>query len=629
MHILLVIVAILAVAPASAATATDGGRYLDYLYMEPNEGGSSAGHVAIAFDDRTYAYQRSGDGRLLLERNATEHVRWLYAVLGNRAVNRARVAVSADTFERLREGFNRRWLVQQRQLVLRDRLASARHLLRLFAAGAPHPADGIPIEGAGYFSADGASPALRRLAADVTAAHGAGFVARRRDELRAARARLTPTMSPPAPPLLTRDRYPAGGDDFAARYLATTSGITALETLQRAPGLDPASIMIVDDAPLDAAERAALARWSDRLRAELVRLAASERPDFGYPLLVGMARLTAVERSLASDRLVVLDAFPAAGRRVSHAALARTIDAARALRDDACDELAERRRRFAALVTPTERDAGRLENAANRCVELARGLAAGRDVRIASETLVPARTALRPVDATPEARPAAFAAAARAADDAARTHERALDELYRYDLVRRNCVTEAFDTIDAILGPDAAAALGGTTATGGARIVPSLASRAVRRRWRVVASDTTPSYRRAKVAALARTGAPLAVRLRESNVLTSTVYRPSRDDSTFLFFTDDAPVLRPLLGAANLGVGVGASLVGLARAPFDRGAALEAGLRGVLWSVPELVFVNVRKGSYDHVPKESYDHLARRDPPTAPPWRESPPPSPR
>jgi len=85
-----------------------------------------------------------------------------------------------------------------------------------------------------------------------------------------------------------------------------------------------------------------------------------------------------------------------------------------------------------------------------------------------------------------------------------------------------------------------------------------------------------------------------------------------------------ALLLRPLLGAANLTVGIGASLVGVARAPLDRGEALSAGLGGVLWSLPELLFVNVRKGSFDHVPRPD-SHAA----PDAPPWHESPPPSPQ
>lgn len=603
------------------AVAVAEERYVDYLYMEPNEGGSSAGHVAVGFEERTYAFQRSPEGRLVLERDASEHVRWLYAVLGNRAVHRTRVAVPDDAFERLREGFNRRYLVQQRQLALIERLHLAEGLLtRLSERARGATSGGIAIEGAGYFAAGGTSPSIATLSADLARTHGAAFVAERLASLRSELGRLALAASPPPEPPAV-DRYPDGGNTFAERYVATATAIVAFETLARAPALDAAGILTIDDAPLDAAERAALARYADTLRVELVRVAASARADVGFPLLVGMARLAALDLSLTTGRLVVLDAFPADARRVPHAALARTLEAARALRDEACDGLRARRRRFVAVAAPVERDYGRLENAANRCVELVRGLAEDRDVRIARDTLVPARPGTWAELVVPRADAATLAAAARAAADAARTYERAVDELYRYDLVRRNCVTEAFATIDAILGPDTATALGGDTATGGARIIPSLANRAVRRDWRVVASETTPSYRRARVDALARTGNPLAVRLRESNVLTSTVYRPSRDDSTFLFFTDDVLLLRPLLGAANLGVGIGASLVGLVRTPLDRGAALEAGLRGVLWSLPELFFLNVRKGSYDHVSRHAL--------PAAPPSPEIPPPSPR
>lgn len=35
--------------------------------------------------------------------------------------------------------------------------------------------------------------------------------------------------------------------------------------------------------------------------------------------------------------------------------------------------------------------------------------------------------------------------------------------------------------------------------------------------------------------------------------------------------------------------------------PLDRGVTLLAGLRGVLYSVPELAFVNIRKGTFDGV----------------------------
>jgi hypothetical protein len=56
------------------------------------------------------------------------------------------------------------------------------------------------------------------------------------------------------------------------------------------------------------------------------------------------------------------------------------------------------------------------------------------------------------------------------------------------------------------------------------------------------------------------------------------------------------------LGAANLSVGIGAAVAGLATLPADRGHLLWAGLRGALFSLPELAFVNLRKGTYDRSP---------------------------
>jgi hypothetical protein len=48
----------------------------------------------------------------------------------------------------------------------------------------------------------------------------------------------------------------------------------------------------------------------------------------------------------------------------------------------------------------------------------------------------------------------------------------------------------------------------------------------------------------------------------------------------------------------NLGWGLGQGVAGLFTAPFDGGRRLQGGLHGALFSLPELVFVNVRKGTF-------------------------------
>ena len=60
-------------------------------------------------------------------------------------------------------------------------------------------------------------------------------------------------------------------------------------------------------------------------------------------------------------------------------------------------------------------------------------------------------------------------------------------------------------------------------------------------------------------------------------------------------------MLRPLFGAFNLLVGLGQSLLGVVTLPFEGPDRLISGTRGVLFSVPELAFVNLRKGSMAYV----------------------------
>jgi hypothetical protein len=88
-------------------------------------------------------------------------------------------------------------------------------------------------------------------------------------------------------------------------------------------------------------------------------------------------------------------------------------------------------------------------------------------------------------------------------------------------------------------------------------------------------------------------------------VLTSTLYRPTREDSAFLFFTDDAPMVRPLYGLANLAYGTAATGIGVVTLPLDRGRTLRRGVSGVVASVPELAFVSIRKGRMLHGPERA------------------------
>ena len=132
--------------------------------------------------------------------------------------------------------------------------------------------------------------------------------------------------------------------------------------------------------------------------------------------------------------------------------------------------------------------------------------------------------------------------------------------------------------------------------------IPFVGQQIVRASYPVEATRYEPSYRTRGIALRSRQEGRLRTLLLESNTLTSQVYRPRAADSSFLFFSHRPIWARPLFGVANLTYGLLDTLGGVLIAPFDRARRLRRALRGVAVSAPELVFVNIRKGSFEEVP---------------------------
>ena len=55
-------------------------------------------------------------------------------------------------------------------------------------------------------------------------------------------------------------------------------------------------------------------------------------------------------------------------------------------------------------------------------------------------------------------------------------------------------------------------------------------------------------------------------------------------------------------------------IFGLLRAPLDRGRTLWSGTRGVVFSLPELAFVNLRKGTLEYGPGDPPRTAFRAEP---------------
>ena len=625
---------------ATPASGRDAGGSFDYLYIEPDTGESSGGHSAIAFGDTVYHLQHVDPGLIRMVRETAESFDYTYRGLGNRSIVASRVSADDTSLAALRDEFERRYLAQTSHFELLESLARDRALLALlrddprsdaaFAAG--WPATGIRLRGGGYFGCQGdargavASPALARLRDGILARRGAGFLDRRAARLRAAVEALQPEPRTVAP--VERDLLATGGAGFADRYRELLLDWLAVDVLRN--DLTPCSAALRSGTDpqlaLSAAERDALAARSSALANALPRLLDSRRPDWGEPLLIGMARLVALERSLDSGRLIVVDTFATDADTVRIGDVESQRAALLTLRDERLRDAREARTAAIRPELQGEAEWSRLEVATNLYLELDGALrAANGTVREHPPRLLPSRQAEFhsgwPIPHPAPARVAGALAAARVQET--RVKER-LGELYPYDLVRHNCATEIFATIDAALaGGDgfpadarrraSRRALGGwVDGRHGLNFIPVVSAAAVQRRYRHVEREranlvpphpAAPSARRARARCTAY--------LRECNTLTSTLYHPGPRDGLFLLFTDDVFLPRPLYGALNLASEAAAAVAGLAWSPMDGGELLVSSLRGALFSLPELGFVNLRKGSMPILPRSWVEGASR------------------
>jgi hypothetical protein len=335
----------------------------------------------------------------------------------------------------------------------------------------------------------------------------------------------------------------------------------------------------------------------------VIELLRSARPDRGRALLLALARHQVLARSGDSGRLVLLDAyadardFLPASERPEAATLAK-------LAGDLGPVLRSGRTKVLTRRDFDEMQYNLLEVGAGIWREYERG-ARGEQIRKLPRNALPA--AGRALDFAPSpVDTVQLAAAYDAAQAAYQQQDERVRSLYRYGVLRRNCVTELARLLNDAFSPDEVShALGATLEPGaGLGFIPFAFFDEVTGRLRVTRVDEIASHREHELTRVLREDPGLARRLREAVTLSSSIYTPRLRDSSFLFFTDDVFWRRPLLGLANLGYASGSGVVGLLTAPFDGARRLRAAGSGAWYSLPELAFFNIRKGSFDYVPEE-------------------------
>jgi hypothetical protein len=609
--------------------------HFNYLYIEAGEGNSSGGHVAIQFDDDIYHYQHVSPGLIRLFRRDKAEFHFLYRYLQNRPLHLTRVEVSKDTFERLKDQFKWQFLIQERQFErledLRLDRAFIRRLLqhrtggssldgedsaailRLRGVGLFYPESGRQPEFADNKYVRHQSLDIQRLRHKVDLNYGTDFLLRKRQGIEAQIRALTP----PRWPVMNSDdgSVPASVYSFNEKYSDLLTSLLAIKALTEAPPLQAGALLSSNRRgfEISEAERAILMELRNDLESGLIEVLDSNRPDWGYAVLVDLARILAIDASLRSGYWTFIDDFADDSERVGPDRYQGHEPRLRTLIDDAGATLSRLRRAALPRRRLTEADYSRIEMAANRYLELLKS-EQYREFRYNGEKALPSRSIGFPDGPLPNLTKEHLSAALSELDRIESGMLEMLKQRYRYDLITRNCVTELFRTIDRALlasyrdidrpaDSEALTIKESEKRLGGYidpiyNFIPFISYRSVGRQYRVTLIRDLESYRGLELTKLKARENEVVAALRETNVLTGRLYKYNPDDALFVFFTDRQVMLRPLFGLFNTAAGIGQSVAGLFSWPLDSGQNLKSGATGILMSLPELLFFNMRKGSY-------------------------------
>ncbi len=584
-----------------------------FIYIDANVGGSSGGHSALRINNTIYHFQYFPDGLFKLVRERWPYFRYIYNDLENRTLYVAHIHIKRHDLQTLQEYLDRYYLIQEAHMARLGELSADTQLLNDLSRGRFQ----MSVNGAGLFSFDTPPNEIgTQLRSAVIDTYGKNYLKCTMETLDRELSKIPLVVSGVEPINIRSEVYPPPIASLSRKYTENRLKWTALNVLDRASPVREIELTDMDHfirpgdrRGLTKNERNKLSDYAETLKASVLHLPSSSRPDWGYPLLLANARYQAVMWSLKQNRLYLLDPFPESAKSVSPQTLEEDPTVTARLADRAWRKYWDiRRSAFAGQSLDeralNERTYNRLEEGAGRFAELEKGRLTGNTIRVAYGRLIPSRPGMTLLP-TPNLSQQTINQSLSDAHLNQDIYNDQLERCYPYNLINTNCATELIRNINAPFRSQkrVTGALGGGIVPGkDFGFIPFRLFDLVKDRFQVTKVDVLPGYRKRLLLRTAKNEPEnTGLYFRECNTLTSTLYHGAAGDTPFLFFTDDVVWIRPLYGAINGAYGLIAAVLGIFTLPLDGGDLSLAGLKGTLYSLPELFFFNIRKGSFNYV----------------------------
>jgi hypothetical protein len=569
-------------------------KQLEILYVNANVGAAAGGHVGLKLDNDVFHYQFYPDDRFLLVRESWDYFRLIYNRLRNRTIYAARCSISDEAFTRIKNHFTTLLASQKLDFSSHRFLSDQKALIAGFRSGSLE----LSVQGLGFFAENGGeSESSATLRSRIYAILGQTYLRERQEAIT---GKLNDCLT-----ALLEDEYSSGG------LIAKVQEISDLKKKQAAYDIiiDGRSLLksALAEGLRDKLSREAqdnLKRYLNRRLKTLAHLLASDRRNTGEAILIETARCLTLIESLTRGTLVTLDPYPEKATRklldLGDIEMRRYLTALSQILKRQCSLLL--RTGVNDVGAETDYRYLQIENVNGRLAEIGGALTEDREIRVSPDLMLPSRSRTVRVNVPVLKDEALDPALILVANDLS-SMKLDFDKKYRYALIDRNCVNELLKNINSSFPGkvEAEAVLGDWIDPVADRVViPYNFFYQVSTRYHVDQVTRYPSRRIAEVETMKEQSDRLDVWFREGNTLSTTAYTRRTEDTPFLFFTDDVKWSRPVLGLANLVWSAAYGLAGVITLPVKGGEPVHQAIRGMFYSLPELVFFNIRKGTYLH-----------------------------
>ena len=579
-------------------------KTLEYLYINASEGSASGGHVALRFEKETFHFQHYDGGIIRLVKHLNLDFDYQYRYLENRRFYLATIELSDATYSQLNNYFTWMFFQQKQQNKLFEEL---NRNLMFFKKTFDHPL--LSLKGAGLFTVQAeTSPRINtefsaqsKLLRLIDHQYGNNFLHAKISELTTQRKDIPNKLWDINDLKLKANTFVKIPYSFASQYLDISNKLLFLKTMMQGATLNEKDYFTVDDInfKLTGSEIEHLKSFQNELLSSLTRLLNSNRPDWGASAFVLYARILSLDLSIQSGRFVFLDSFQLRSKTADQAKVKKYTQLFQAQKDQALSYLKNQKEQLFSNKLIKEKDYSLFEVVSNYYHERKLGLNYLQAIRVSGEQRLPLKTINFPKAMYPQLDEAKVKATIANLEAYKHEYKQQITQLYQYDIFSRNCVTEIFSTIkQSGINDKTLHQLRADIENDFATFIPFKSFNSLIGGNSV---KTQASFRQQTLATMYAEENDVKVFLREFNTISARDYKFNEQDSLFLFFTDDSIWNRPLFGTGNLLLSVGYGVYGGLIFPFDSGQTLKKAVMGTVMSLPELVFFNIRKGSYQYL----------------------------